>query len=121
MQAGFIGIGNMGLPMAEKLLDGGHELLVHDLRDSALAPLSARGARTLPSARAVADAARIVFVSLPTLLARNARECGRPVLVIAISLEALMPITDLTQECCAVHPAPCIETPVLPERAEVLA
>jgi hypothetical protein len=24
MQAGFIGIGNMGLPMAEKLLDRGH-------------------------------------------------------------------------------------------------
>jgi 2-hydroxy-3-oxopropionate reductase len=67
MQAGFIGIGNMGLPMAGKLLDGGHELLVHDLRNIALAPLSARGARAMPSARAVADETAIVFVSLPTL------------------------------------------------------
>ena len=67
MQAGFIGIGNMGLPMAEKLLDGGHELLVHDIREAALAPLSKRGARAMPSARAVADETPIVFVSLPTL------------------------------------------------------
>ena len=32
MQLGFVGIGNMGLPMAGKLLDGGHGLIVHDLR-----------------------------------------------------------------------------------------
>jgi len=29
MQVGYLGVGNMGQPMAEKLLDGGHGLLVY--------------------------------------------------------------------------------------------
>ena len=36
---GFIGIGNMGLPMAEKLVDGGYPLIVHDTRPDRLLPL----------------------------------------------------------------------------------
>jgi 2-hydroxy-3-oxopropionate reductase len=67
MLTGFVGIGNMGLPMAEKLMDGGHPLLVHDIREAALAPLTARQARVAPSPRAVAEEAEVVFASLPTL------------------------------------------------------
>lgn len=67
MPTGFIGIGNMGLPMAERLLDGGTELVVHDVRAEALAPLTARQARTAASPRDVADRCETVFVSLPTL------------------------------------------------------
>ncbi|HEY6431233.1 MAG TPA: NAD(P)-binding domain-containing protein, partial [Acetobacteraceae bacterium] len=33
MEAGFLGVGNMGLPMATRLLDGGHRLTVHDIRE----------------------------------------------------------------------------------------
>src|SRR3954470_10974179 len=62
---GFVGVGKMGGPMAGRLLDAGHALVVYDIRDEAMARLSARGAATANSSRAVADAADIVFFSLP--------------------------------------------------------
>src|ERR1700733_1411580 len=51
MHAGFLGIGNMGLPMAGKLLDGGHNLTVYDIRETAMQPLLERQARRAPSPR----------------------------------------------------------------------
>ena len=69
MQAGFLGIGNMGLPMANKLLDGGHQLTVHDIRPEAMQPLLDRQARKATSPKDLADQCEIVFVSLPTLAA----------------------------------------------------
>lgn len=65
MLFGWIGIGNMGLPMAERLLDGGHQLVVHDIEEQNLAPVVKRQAQVAESARAVADRAEVVFVSLP--------------------------------------------------------
>lgn len=67
MPIGFIGVGNMGLPMAEKLIGGGNELVVHDTREAALKPLIERQARSAKSPREVADRCETVFVSLPTL------------------------------------------------------
>ena len=69
MHLGFLGVGNMGQPMAGRLLDGGHTLTVHDVSESNMAPLLARQARRVDSPRAMADAAEIVVVSLPTLKA----------------------------------------------------
>jgi len=57
----------MGLPMAEKLVDAGHELIVFDARPEATRPLTARQAREAASVRDVGDRAETVFVSLPTL------------------------------------------------------
>jgi 3-hydroxyisobutyrate dehydrogenase-like beta-hydroxyacid dehydrogenase len=65
-QLGFIGIGDMGGPMAGRLLDAGFSLVVHDVRDAATAPLAARGAEIAASPKAVADAVDTVIVSLPT-------------------------------------------------------
>ena len=62
---GFIGLGRMGGAMARRLIDAGHQLIVHDPSAAAAAALAALGARVAPSARAVADAAPIVFLSLP--------------------------------------------------------
>ncbi|MFT5176882.1 MAG: 3-hydroxyisobutyrate dehydrogenase-like beta-hydroxyacid dehydrogenase [Gammaproteobacteria bacterium] len=67
MTTGFIGTGNMGLPMAGKLLDAGHALVVYDTRAQAMAPLLARQAREASSVREIGDQAETVFVSLPTL------------------------------------------------------
>ena len=67
MPIGFIGVGNMGLPMAERLLGAGDELIVHDVREAALKPLIERQARPAASPREVADRCQTVFVSLPTL------------------------------------------------------
>ena len=72
MDAGYLGIGNMGLPMAEKLMDGGHSLTVFDIREEAMAPLLERQARKAASPRDLADKCEIVFLSLPTLAAFRA-------------------------------------------------
>ena len=63
---GFIGIGNMGLPMACRLMDRGYGLIVFDIREDAVQPLVARGARVTSSPAEVASEAETVFVSLPT-------------------------------------------------------
>ena len=63
---GFIGVGNMGGPMASHLLKGGHELLVYDVNDTALANAQALGANRLSSVAQVADRAETVFLCLPT-------------------------------------------------------
>lgn len=67
MAIGFIGIGNMGLPMADRLIGAGEELVVHDVRAEAMAPLVERQARPAHSPREIGDRCRIAFVSLPTL------------------------------------------------------
>ncbi len=64
-EIGFIGVGNMGQPMALNLAEAGHRLVVYDISEEAMAPLLERQARRAGSARDVADACELVFVSLP--------------------------------------------------------
>ncbi len=63
---GFIGVGVMGGPMARRLLERGHKLIVHDTNSAALKRLVKLGARAAKSPRDVADRAQTVLVSLPT-------------------------------------------------------
>lgn len=67
MKAGYLGVGNMGQPMAAKFIDGGHELMIFDIRDEAMRPLLERQARKAASPKDLADKCDLVFVSLPTL------------------------------------------------------
>lgn len=67
MQAGYLGVGNMGLPMAGKVLDAGHELVVYDINEAAMRPLLDRQARRADGPKDMGDKCEIVFVSLPTL------------------------------------------------------
>ena len=69
MEAGYLGVGNMGQPMAHKLLDAGHSLTVFDINEAAMRPLLERQARRATSPQDLADRCEIVFVSLPTLAA----------------------------------------------------
>ncbi len=62
---GFIGTGTIGNPMAKRLVDAGHVLVVHDVRRAAAENLIAAGARWAESPRAVAEQCRVVFTSLP--------------------------------------------------------
>jgi 3-hydroxyisobutyrate dehydrogenase-like beta-hydroxyacid dehydrogenase len=63
---GFVGVGRMGGPMANRLLDAGHTLCVFDTNAEAVKPLAARGARVASSAEDVASSADMVLISLPT-------------------------------------------------------
>ena len=67
MRIGCLGLGNMGQPMAGKLLDGGHELWVYDVREEAMRPLLERQARRANSPKQLADTCDTIIVSLPTL------------------------------------------------------
>ena len=65
MRIGFIGLGNMGGPMALNLMKAGHALLVHDIRQQAAAPHLERGARWAATARAAAEDSELILTSLP--------------------------------------------------------
>src|SRR5436190_9633403 len=69
MDAGFLGVGAMGQPMAHKLLDAGYGLTVYDINEAAMRPLLERQARRAASPQDLADRCETVFVSLPTLAA----------------------------------------------------
>ncbi|HNM85091.1 MAG TPA: NAD(P)-dependent oxidoreductase [Mycobacterium sp.] len=62
---GFVGLGNMGFPIAERLLAAGHRVLAYDIRRDALDGLVAQGAEAAASATAVAESAETVLMSLP--------------------------------------------------------
>lgn len=63
---GFVGLGTMGRRMAARLLEAGHRLTVFDVSANAVEDLAGLGAERAGSAANVADAAEIVFMSLPT-------------------------------------------------------
>ena len=67
MEIGFIGLGNMGQPMARRLIEAGHKLTVYDTRNDAVAPLVALGAQLASSPADVADRVETVMASLPSL------------------------------------------------------
>ncbi|MGB3659918.1 MAG: NAD(P)-dependent oxidoreductase [Pseudolabrys sp.] len=67
MDIGFIGLGNMGQPMARRLIEAGHKLIVYDTRNDAVAPLVALGAQLASSPADVADRVETVMASLPSL------------------------------------------------------
>ncbi|CAN0626292.1 NAD-dependent L-serine dehydrogenase [Burkholderia multivorans] len=65
MEIAFIGLGNMGGPMAANLLKAGHALTVFDLDRGAVEVAVRAGAATAASPREAAAGARIVITMLP--------------------------------------------------------
>jgi 3-hydroxyisobutyrate dehydrogenase-like beta-hydroxyacid dehydrogenase len=65
MRIGFIGLGNMGGPMALNLIKAGHALIVHDVRKAAATPHLERGARWAENPQAVARESEMILTSLP--------------------------------------------------------
>lgn len=61
----FIGLGNMGGPMAENLLRAKHQVTVFDLSEAACAAIADKGATVADSARAAANGADYVISMLP--------------------------------------------------------
>src|SRR5436309_5672193 len=69
MDIGFIGLGKMGFPMARRLIEAGHQLVVHDQRKEAVDKLVALGAAAASSPKDVGDRVETVMASLPSLQA----------------------------------------------------
>jgi 3-hydroxyisobutyrate dehydrogenase-like beta-hydroxyacid dehydrogenase len=67
MAIGFIGLGNMGFPIAARLVAARHNVVAFDTRTDAVDRLV--GAQGASSAKEVADRAETVMASLPSLQA----------------------------------------------------
>lgn len=72
----FIGCGAMGAPMAERLIEAGHQLRVYDPNPAAIAPLVQRGAIAARDARDAAEGCRVAFACLPSSEASRAAALG---------------------------------------------
>jgi 3-hydroxyisobutyrate dehydrogenase len=59
---GWIGLGNMGTPMARRLLAAGYPLTVYNRNQAKTEPLRAEGATVAESPAAVLEAAQVVFL-----------------------------------------------------------
>lgn len=66
---GFIGLGNIGLRMAARLIETGQPLVVFDTRPEVVAAAVELGAQAASSPRDVADRAETVLASLPSVQA----------------------------------------------------
>lgn len=65
MKIAFIGLGNMGAPMARNLLKAGHHLHLFDLNTTILNELAALGGRISESPRHAAQGVELVITMLP--------------------------------------------------------
>lgn len=64
MKIGFIGLGIMGTPMAAHLINGSHQLYLHDVKPLP-DELTGLGAHACGSSRAVAEQADVIIVMVP--------------------------------------------------------
>ncbi len=64
MKIGFIGTGIMGAPMADHLIDGGHELTLFDINPAPKA-LVDKGAKVAKSSTEVAQASEVIIIMVP--------------------------------------------------------
>ena len=65
MNIAFIGLGNMGAPMASNLVKAGHSVTVFDLMESAMQALESEGASRAASAEEAARGAEVIISMLP--------------------------------------------------------
>ncbi|WP_078379913.1 NAD(P)-dependent oxidoreductase [Sutcliffiella halmapala] len=63
---GFIGLGNMGLPMAGNLINEEYEVFGFDINPTAIAKFQEKGGHICPSIKEVLQRVDVVFLSLPS-------------------------------------------------------
>ena len=66
MRLGFIGIGNMGKPMAVNLLKANHQLAIYDLNPKPLEELAKMGAVVKVKPSEIPPETEVIFLSLPS-------------------------------------------------------
>lgn len=65
MKIGFIGVGNMGRPMAANLLKAGYEVYVYDKAEQAVTTIVGQGAKACGTNSELASLVDVLFTSLP--------------------------------------------------------
>lgn len=100
MHLGFIGLGNMGGPMAHNLVKGGHRVKAYDVDRERLSGAARRGIVAVNAAAAVAEGSNVVFLSLPTHLVVRDVAIGRGSLLQAMTPRSIL--VDLSTSLPAV-------------------
>ncbi|RMS32938.1 3-hydroxyisobutyrate dehydrogenase, partial [Pseudomonas coronafaciens pv. garcae] len=65
MNIAFIGLGNMGAPMARNLINAGHSLQLFDVNTVVLSEFAGLGAKVSDSPRQAAEGSELVITMLP--------------------------------------------------------
>src|SRR5919197_5437602 len=100
ISVGFIGVGNMGNPMAANVLKAGFPMVVYDKNPKATENLVAGGAKRGASAKDVVDQCDVVMTCLPAspdvealyLASGGLVDCAKPGAVL-IDLSSVLPST----------------------------
>lgn len=98
MRIAFIGLGNVGFPLARNLLKAGHDLTVFDLDPQRAAALVEAGAKLATSSRAAAVGAEVAITSLPNPVAVTAVVPGETGLLSALTPGSLWIEMSTTDE-----------------------
>ena len=84
LSVGFIGVGNMGNPMAGNVLKAGFSMTVFDLNPKAMENLIQAGAKRAVSAKEVVDASDVSYSSIGEVSE------GQPVCMLGLRLHILV-------------------------------
>jgi 3-hydroxyisobutyrate dehydrogenase-like beta-hydroxyacid dehydrogenase len=116
---GFVGVGRMGGPMANRLIDAGHSLVIYDTNPAVTAPLAARGATVAASAEDVASKAEVVFISLPTPPIVQAVVTGTPGVLSGSTVQVIVDLSTtgptvagVAARACAARNVAWVDSPV---------
>jgi 3-hydroxyisobutyrate dehydrogenase-like beta-hydroxyacid dehydrogenase len=96
---GFLGLGHMGLPMAERLLGPGVRLHVFDPSPQAMYTLTLAGAIGHTSPHSVADSAAIVMACLPNRTVSEVVACGEDGVIHGKSVRVYVEMSTIGREC----------------------
>ncbi len=108
---GFVGLGNMGLPMAVNLRRAGHEVVGFDLNPTAVAALEAAGGEAAANAPAAAKGSDVVITMLPA--SRHVREVWLGGLAAAARPEAIFIDCSTIDVAVAREVAAAVSQPML--------
>ena len=120
MLIGFVGLGIMGKPMAKNLLKAGHELIVFDIVQEAVADLAAAGAKAASGLHEVVGACSLIITMLPNSPHVRTVVCGEGGLLEAakagtliVDMSSIAPLESRSIcEACAAKGVKMIDAPV---------
>jgi len=120
VSVGFIGVGNMGNPMASNILKNGYRMTVFDINPRAMDNLVLAGAEGARSARQVVEHSEVTFTSLPGSPEVEASYLGADGLIdaaasgtVLVDLSSVLPSTPRkVEERCRARGVQFLEAPV---------
>lgn len=107
MKIGFIGLGNLGTPIAENLLASGHQLFVYNRTASKTKPLTEKGATACATIKELTEACTVIITMVSDDKALKSVSEGPDGLIknmqpgsVHISMSTILPLTaeELTRE-----------------------